>query len=129
MALKYSKQREMILRFLQSRKDHPTADVVYTNVREVYPNISLGTVYRNLQLLADIGEIQKINVGDGAEHFDYDTSVHYHFACKSCGKVTDLDSEGIEDVMETASRKFPGRIDSLKTVFYGSCPDCLEKEA
>lgn len=129
MALKYSKQREMILRFLQSRKDHPTADVVYTNVREVYPNISLGTVYRNLQLLTDIGEIQKINVGDGAEHFDYDTSVHYHFVCKSCGKVTDMDSEGIDEVMEAVSRKFPGRIDSLKTVFYGSCADCLENEA
>ena len=57
MNLKHSKQRETIKEFLSTRKDHPTADVVYTNVRKSFPNISLGTVYRNLTLLADIGEI------------------------------------------------------------------------
>ena len=57
MALKYSRQRQVIKDFLMTRKDHPTADTVYMNVRNEYPNISLGTVYRNLSLLADIGEI------------------------------------------------------------------------
>lgn len=128
MALKYSRQREMIVRFLQSRKDHPTADVVYSNVREVYPNISLGTVYRNLQLLTEIGQIQKIHVGDGAEHFDADTSLHYHFACDRCGKVIDFEMDSIDDVVEIASRKFPGKITGHKTVFYGLCETCLETE-
>ena len=72
MALKYSKQRTVIKEFLQTRKDHPTADVVYNAVRKDYPNISLGTVYRNLMLLSEIGEIQKLRVGDGLEHFDAD---------------------------------------------------------
>ena len=63
MAIKYSKQRAVIKEFLQDRKDHPTADVVYTNVRKAYPNISLGTVYRNLMLLSDMGEIQILRVG------------------------------------------------------------------
>lgn len=63
-ALKYSRQREMIKDFLMTRKDHPTADIVYMNVRKQNPNISLGTVYRNLTLLADIGEIARLRVGD-----------------------------------------------------------------
>lgn len=74
MNLKHSKQRDSIKEFLATRKDHPTADVVYMNVRQSFPNISLGTVYRNLTLLADIGEIARLRVGDGVDHFDYDTS-------------------------------------------------------
>ena len=58
--MKYSRQRESIKNFLSTRKDHPTADAVYMNIRKEYPNISLGTVYRNLSLLASVGEIQKI---------------------------------------------------------------------
>ena len=98
MALKYSRQREMIKDFLMTRKDHPTADVVYMNVRQSYPNISLGTVYRNLTLLADLGEIQRLRVGDGIDHFDADTSPHYHFICKNCGAVIDLEMENIDSI-------------------------------
>ena len=79
MALKYSRQREVIKDFLCTRKDHPTADVVYMNVRQQFPNISLGTVYRNLTLLSDMGEIIRLRVGDGVDHFDADTSPHNHF--------------------------------------------------
>lgn len=60
--LKYSRQREAIKDFLMTRKDHPTADVVYENIKKIYPNISLGTVYRNLSLLSEIGEIQKLSI-------------------------------------------------------------------
>lgn len=91
MVLKHSKQRDSIKEFLMGRKDHPTAAVVYDNVRRSFPNISLGTVYRNLTLLADIGEISRIHVGDGVDHFDADTSPHYHFICSECGCVRDLD--------------------------------------
>ena len=59
-ALKYSRQRESIKEFLMTRTDHPTADTVYENMKSIYPNISLGTVYRNLSLLSDLGEIKKI---------------------------------------------------------------------
>lgn len=70
MNLKHSKQRETIKEFLSTRKDHPTADVVYTNVRKSFPNISLGTVYRNLSLLESLGEVQKLSCGDGAERMN-----------------------------------------------------------
>lgn len=95
-ARKYSRQRESIKDFLATRKDHPTADMVYQNVRRQNPNISLGTVYRNLTLLAESGEINRLNMGDGVDHFDADTSPHYHLLCTKCGKVVDLEMESIE---------------------------------
>lgn len=124
MALKKSKQRDMIKAFLMGRKDHPTADVIYMNVRQENPNISLGTVYRNLTLLADIGEIQRLRVGDGIDHFDADTSPHYHFICNDCGSVLDLDMGSIESINEIAAKGFDGRITGHVTYFYGICGQC-----
>lgn len=124
MALKYSRQREVIKEFLKTRKDHPTADIVYTNVREQYPNISLGTVYRNLTLLADIGEIQRLRVGDGVDHFDADVSPHYHFVCTECGSVVDLVMDNIDDIIDIAGVNFDGKITGHVTYFYGICGNC-----
>ncbi|MDE6405631.1 MAG: transcriptional repressor [Lachnospiraceae bacterium] len=129
MAVKYSRQRQVIYNFLMSRKDHPTADVVYQNVRQEYPNISLGTVYRNLTLLTDRGEIQRLQVGDGVDRFDADTSRHCHFVCSGCGCVTDLPLDCMEDMLADARKKFDGRIDRQSTYFYGLCRDCLNHSA
>lgn len=125
--LKYSRQREAIKNFLMTRHDHPTADVVYSNVRTEFPNISLGTVYRNLTLLADLGEISRLRVGDGVDHFDADTHPHYHFVCNECGNVTDLETDGIDNVLEAASRNFEGLVQGHVTYFYGLCPHCMHK--
>lgn len=126
MALKYSRQREMIKDFLITRKDHPTADLVYSNIRQDCPNISLGTVYRNLTLLADLGEIQRLRVGDGIDHFDADTSPHYHFICNDCGAVIDLEMDSIDNIMDIANKKFNGCIQGHFTYFYGKCSKCKE---
>ena len=123
-ALKYSRQREMIKTFLMSRKDHPTADMVYMNVRKQQPNISLGTVYRDLTQLADLGEIRRLRIGNGADRFDADTSPHYHFVCERCKSVTDLKMESIESILETAGANFDGRIEGHVTYFYGICGCC-----
>lgn len=125
MALKKSKQRDMIKAFLMGRKDHPTADIIYMNVRQQNPNISLGTVYRNLTLLADIGEIQRLRVGDGVDHFDADTSEHYHFVCSECGSVIDLEMENIDSINNIAGANFNGKIAGHVTYFYGSCGNCI----
>ena len=124
MALKYSRQREAIKNFLMTRKDHPTADVVYDNVRKEFPNISLGTVYRNLTLLSDMGELLRLRVGDGMDHFDADTSPHYHFICSECGSVSDLDMKIIDDLTETAQKNFDGKIEGFSMFFYGVCKEC-----
>ena len=128
MALKYSRQREVIKEFLKTRKDHPTADTVYMNVREQYPNISLGTVYRNLTLLADIGEIQRLRVGDGVDHFDADVSPHYHFVCTECGSVIDLEMDSIDNIIDIAGMNFDGEIRGHVTYFYGICGNCQKNK-
>ncbi len=127
-ALKYSRQREMIKNFLMTRHDHPTADIVYQNVRKQDPNISLGTVYRNLTLLSDIGEIKRLRLGDGVDHFDADISPHYHFICSECGSVSDLEMDGIEDITKIAGAHFKGRITGHMTYFYGTCEHCTRSE-
>lgn len=126
--LKHSRQRESIKACLMSRCDHPTADAIYTTIREEFPNISLGTVYRNLNLLVELGEAQKLTCGDGKDHFDGDTSPHYHFVCRRCGAVSDLSLAPMQEVTEKAQADFGGQIDSHTIYFYGSCPNCLNQE-
>lgn len=128
MALKKSKQRDMIKAFLMGRKDHPTADVIYMNVRQELPNISLGTVYRNLTLLSDLGEIQRLHMGDGMDHFDADTSPHYHFVCTECNSVIDLEMDDIDVINEIAAAHFDGRITGHVTHFYGTCSSCINRK-
>lgn len=127
MALKYSKQREAIKEFLATRTDHPTADVVYMNIRKAFPNISLGTVYRNLSLLASLGEVNKMTPGDGADHFDWNTEPHYHVVCTECGCVQDLPMELVQDMNKLAEKYYDGVIDGHNVYFYGKCSACLEK--
>lgn len=125
--IKYSRQRECIKQFLVNRYDHPTAETVYLNVKKEFPNISLGTVYRNLSLLTELGEIQKISTGIGPDRFDGNPAPHYHFFCRNCGCVTDLDMEGIDHINILAGSQFDGEIEGNITYFYGKCADCLKK--
>lgn len=126
MNLKHSRQRDSIKEFLEGRKDHPTADMVYMNVRKTFPNISLGTVYRNLTLLADIGEIVRIRVGDGVDHFDATTTPHYHFICKECGSVSDFEVPDMISFDELASADFKGQLEGHTVYFYGKCENCCK---
>lgn len=122
--LKHSRQRASIKNFLSGRTDHPTADTIYTNLRQVFPNISLGTVYRNLSLLSDMGEILKVSPGNGPDRFDGNTSPHYHFICNRCQRVIDLEMERIDSIIDTAGKNFDGEIESYVTHFFGICGDC-----
>ncbi len=124
---KYSRQREAIKEYLAQTKEHPTADTIYMKIRAKHPNISLGTVYRNLNLLAEQGEIMKINCQDGSDRFDGNAKPHYHFLCNDCGKVLDIEMESIDHINKVAGESFDGRIDGHVTFFYGICPDCVQK--
>lgn len=126
--LKRSRQREAIKEFLRAREDHPTADTVYQQLRKTYPNISLGTVYRNLALLADIGEIQRISTGDSSEHYDGNTCPHYHVICTKCHKIIDLDLAYDKSIETEAAGHYKGKIQSHIMNFYGVCEDCLSTE-
>ena len=127
--LKHSRQRDAIAANLRHRKDHPTADMIYKDIRNVYPNISLGTVYRNLSLLVELGEAKKITTGTGAEHYDGDTRPHNHFICRSCGNVLDMkDFIDCSKIKLLAADQFDGQIEDCSILFYGVCGECLKKE-
>jgi len=125
--LNYSRQRQAIKDCLTFSKMHPTADDVYMDVRQQFPNISLGTIYRNLKLLIDIGEVVKVSNKDGKDRFDGNPEPHNHFQCVRCNKVMDLDfdMENIHKINQLAGDNFAGEITSSSTMFYGTCSDCL----
>ncbi|MCR5417550.1 MAG: transcriptional repressor [Lachnospiraceae bacterium] len=125
--LKHSRQRDAIYAFLMTRKDHPTADVVYSHLRKDFPNISLGTVYRNLTLLSEIGQIRRLRLGDGVDHFDADITPHYHFLCSRCGSVIDLKMDNIDYINQLADVGFDGQIAGNITYFYGLCGKCTKE--
>jgi Fur family peroxide stress response transcriptional regulator len=124
--LKRSRQREAIVAFLKTRKDHPTADTVYQEIRSTIPNISLGTVYRNLALLSERGEILRLACDGKVDRFDADITPHYHFICKTCGCVKDIDMPYASTMDKKANECFDGTITSHSLLFEGYCQDCLK---
>ena len=127
--LKYSRQRESIKASLSRRTDHPTADMIYTDIRTEFPNISLGTVYRNLNLLVELGEVRKLSFGYGPDRFDADLAPHHHFVCRKCGSVIDLPLKPSSCLNEDAQQCCRRQIDSHVTYFYGSCQQCLVEDS
>ena len=127
-ALKHSRQRDSIKEFLMTQTTHPTADIVYENMKQVYPNISLGTVYRNLSLLTDLGEIQKLSSFGGADRYDGRIDPHCHFICTDCGRVLDLEMQDADRLLSDAQVHFNGRITGYKANFFGLCEECMKKD-
>ena len=123
--MNYSKQRESIKEYLLSTKEHPTADIIYQHVREENPKISLGTVYRNLTLLVELGEVRKISTGDGTDHFDADTSAHSHYFCRCCHRLMDVDvTPSVEQILAASSAGI-GTVEHASLLFTGVCKDCV----
>ena len=124
-AYKRSRQREEIRDNLRGRYDHPTAERIYTDLRSLDPKLSLGTVYRNLSVLSELGEICRIAVPDGPDHYDGDISAHQHFYCRKCGRISDVRGCSGEQWIAEASKGCGGEIESLAVMFFGVCKECL----
>ena len=119
---KYSRKRESTLKVLRGTDTHPTANWIYEKVKEEIPNISLGTVYRNLSALCKAGEILSFNMNDGFEHFDANINLHLHLNCKKCGNIYDvmLNNDIIAEL--SALNGF----DTENSIYlgYGICKNC-----
>ncbi|MEG2848481.1 MAG: transcriptional repressor [Bacilli bacterium] len=132
--MRYSVQREKILEFVTKSSEHPTADIVYKNLRREMPNLSLGTVYRNLTSLARIGKIKKITVANGSDHYDKTLENHYHILCNKCKKLYDIyfndtvDIEKVSDLEKSINNENGCKISNIDIMFYGICNKCLSKE-
>ena len=126
-------QRKVILEEVRKRPVHPTADEIYELVRKRLPHISLGTVYRNLDVLATCGFIRKLEPGQPQMRFDAKTTEHYHTVCTRCGKVEDAPIEPSDDTMEVLERAL-GKLTRYgifghKLEFLGLCKECMEIES
>ncbi len=116
-------QRKVILEELRKVTSHPTADTIYEMVRRRLPRISLGTVYRNLEVLAEQGEIQKLNIDRAKMRFDGNTSEHCHIRCVVCGRIDDLPVKPVV-TLEELNSSCGYEILGHKVIFYGKCPEC-----
>jgi Fur family peroxide stress response transcriptional regulator len=122
--LRRSKQREAILNFLRKTSSHPTAYHIYEAVRKEIPNISLGTVYRNLKLLSDEAEIMELDLAGSLSRFDGDMRSHYHFRCEQCGQVFDVDEPVDLERNQRVAKKTGFRISHHILEFRGLCRNC-----
>jgi Fur family peroxide stress response transcriptional regulator len=119
-----SKQRDTILRVIMNSKDHPRADWVYDQVRQEIPNISMGTIYRNLKSLTKSGEIRQLDIADGTGRFDGNTENHYHFRCEKCGRIFDLDEPVDQSISERVAKNTGFKVYRQRMELIGLCNTC-----
>ena len=124
-----TRQRQVVLEELRKLDTHPTASQLYEITRRRLPRISLGTVYRNLELLVEMGLARKLEMAGAEARFDGDVSQHYHVRCIRCGRVADTHALGDEpvkvDVKEVAGYEITG----VRVEFDGICPECRASSA
>ena len=122
--IRLTPQRQVILEELAKVKTHPTANEVYDMVRKRLPRIGLGTVYRNLELMADNGMILKLEVGGSQKRFDATTELHYHIRCTSCGRVDDIEFSAMPQLDQLAANSSDYEVLGHHIEFSGICESC-----
>lgn len=121
---RHTRQRQVILEELGKLKSHPTAPALYELVRRRLPSISLGTVYRNLELLSATGHAVKLELGGAQARFDGNTQPHDHIRCTRCGRVDDLEPL-VLDAFTPAGHDWAGyEVQGRRLEFFGVCPQC-----
>lgn len=123
-----TKQRQLIYETVQNSYDHPTADEIFQSVRESMPNISLGTVYRNLGVLAELDMIRKISVPGQADHFDRMSEWHDHMICEKCGRMFDFKLEHESSLADQIASSSGMRVTGYSLVAHCICTQCEAKQ-
>ena len=124
--MKYSRQRELVLAEVKSSREHPTADMVYAALKADNPSLSLGTVYRNLNLLAQMGQIHKIGMPEGSDRFDGRTDEHYHMLCQKCGRVYDVQLDTLSALDGQIQSQTGFLVHSHDLIVRGVCRACQQ---
>lgn len=121
----YSRKRQAIYELLLSTQEHPSAEWIYNTLKSEYPDLSLGTVYRNLKLLEENGSINSVAVVNGCERYDAATSPHSHFVCNKCGRVIDVFfSKEVSELTGKVRVDGVKKIESFSLIYYGLCDKC-----
>jgi Fe2+ or Zn2+ uptake regulation protein len=125
---RHTKQRDLILEIVQRLKSHPSADEVYHIAKRSMPTLSLGTVYRNLKLLAEEGKIKEVRFDQGGSRFDGMVEAHEHFICKNCGNVSDIaQTPALKHFAFAHPDLRHLTVNDYEMVYYGLCNDCRSK--
>ncbi|OGO20397.1 MAG: transcriptional repressor [Chloroflexi bacterium RBG_16_50_9] len=119
-----TRQRQAILNILRGTTSHPTADWIYDEVRKMITNISKGTIYRNLKVLREDGQISELNLSGTVSRFEGRLNNHYHFRCEKCGRVIDVDETVDNELDRKVAGKTGFKIAYHQLEFRGLCPDC-----
>jgi len=128
-AIRYSKKREAIYQALQNTTSHPSAEWLYQTLKPEHPDLSLGTVYRNLVFFQEQGMIKSVGVVNGQERFDACVSPHCHFVCHDCGAVIDLNRLELDgDTDHLVSQQYGFEVDRHEFTFYGTCKQCMQNK-
>jgi len=122
--LKFSKQRELILNAVKDNTVHPTADFIYDYLKKDNPNLSLGTVYRNLSQLVNHGYIQKVSMPGLPDRFDANVIEHNHMICDVCGNIQDIHSDILKNIPSAISNELDIEITSCTVILHGICKNC-----
>ena len=126
-ATKQFRKRNAILSYLQSTKSHPSADMVYADLKKTIPDLSLGTVYRNLAMFRQQGIIASLGTVNGVERFDGNTAPHVHFVCSGCSAVMDMPQLEVPVQMICAVQdRIGGVVESCQLSFSGLCKECYQ---
>ncbi len=126
--LRMTQQRRVILEELRKHKTHPTADLLYEIVRKRMPRISLGTVYRNLEILTALGEIQTLELSGSQKRYDGNPHKHYHIRCMHCGQVDDAPIAPLNRLEDELYGATVYTIIGHRLEFMGLCPECSQNE-
>jgi len=127
MNYRRSKQRERMLQLLGQTEIHPTADWLYQQLKKEFPSLSMGTVYRNLNILVDQKLIQKLPFGSTHDRYEVIRSPHYHLVCETCGCVHDFDMPQYTEINEQAQKVSGFNISRHRIDFFGTCEKCQRK--
>ena len=124
---KITPQRIAIYREIYHSKEHPNAETIYKRLEPNYPTISLATVYKSLELFADLNIIQIIDIGGSSVRYDSNTSKHSHIICNICKKIEDLDNQTFQHLSSEVEAITNYKIENQQLCFYGICPSCANK--
>ncbi len=117
-------QRQIIFNAVLDLENHPSAEDVYNHIKPNYPSISLGTVYRNLNLLSENGKLLKVAIANSADRFDHNINSHYHIQCSKCKKLYDIDIPYFDQIDNEVSSKTEFDITNHHIIFDGICHQC-----
>ncbi len=122
-------QKDLVLKTVLELKRHLTADEVYESIKKDHPRIGKGTVYRNLGILVEEGAIQKVDIPNGPDRFDFTLKKHYHVRCIECGNVFDVDMDEIPDLSKKIHDTHGMQFLNYDILFKGICPACRENKS